>query len=99
PATAYRPSLHDALPIDGIIVADKATLDRARTHLASSRPLPAAAVLVTTTEAMENASTQPGTGFVVEPTPALHDPVAAARAREQRSEEHTSELQSRENIV
>ncbi|NKY31433.1 hypothetical protein [Nocardia gamkensis] len=69
--------------VDGIIVADKATLDRARTHLASSRPLPAAAVLVTTAEVMENASTQHGTGFVVEPTPALHDPVAAAQAREQ----------------
>lgn len=74
--------------VDGIVVADQAALDSARTALAEARPLPAAAVLVTTAESLERQSQagepiESGTGFVVEPTPALHDPKAAADLRDQ----------------
>ncbi|MFF3567941.1 hypothetical protein ACFYXQ_09205 [Nocardia jiangxiensis] len=68
--------------VDGVVVADPAMLDRARQILADARPLPASAVLVTTAESL-HAPTEALNGFVVEPTPALHDPVAAAELREQ----------------
>ncbi|WP_433620882.1 hypothetical protein [Nocardia sp. CA-120079] len=73
---------HPAL-VDGIVVADPTVIDRARQVLADARPLPASAVLVTTAESLQHAPAETGSGFVVEPTPALHDPVAAAELREQ----------------
>ncbi|MGW0802633.1 hypothetical protein [Nonomuraea sp. NPDC002799] len=72
---------HPAL-VDGIVVADQLTLDKARAVLTEARPLPPAAVLVATNALFEG-STEEGIGFVVEPTPALHDPEAAAALREQ----------------
>lgn len=72
---------HPAL-VDGIVVADQATLEKARTVLAETRLLPPAAVLIATAESLEGKSEESGIGFVVEPTPALHDPQAAAELRE-----------------
>lgn len=69
--------------VDGIVVADQAALDTARAVLAEARPLPAAAVLVTTAESLTNEPADAGTGFVVDPTPAMHDPAAAAELRSQ----------------
>lgn len=73
---------HPAL-VDGIIVADQDALDDARAVLAETRPLPAAAVLVATAESLEREPAEQPMGFVVEPTPALHNPQAAADLREQ----------------
>ncbi|MCF6472374.1 hypothetical protein FAF44_28855 [Nonomuraea sp. MG754425] len=73
-----RPAL-----VDGIVVADQLTLDKARAVLAEARPLPPAAVLVATNASFEGSTEEVGIGFVVEPTPALHDPEAAAALREQ----------------
>ncbi|NNH73855.1 hypothetical protein HLB23_29050 [Nocardia uniformis] len=69
--------------VDGIVVPDLSSLERARELLAEARPLPATAVLVATTAALEAEVSEPLDGFVVEPTPALHDPQAAAELREQ----------------
>ncbi|WP_030267225.1 hypothetical protein [Streptomyces violens] len=68
---------------DGIVVPDHETLDKARTLLAQMPQLPDAAVLVSTPEPLETELPQPSSGFVVEPTPALHDVQAAAELREQ----------------
>lgn len=76
---------HPAL-VDGIVVADEITLEKAQTVLAEARPLPSAAVLVATAESLERELEKTGGGFVVEPTPALHDPKAAAELREQAEE-------------
>ncbi|RBQ14480.1 hypothetical protein DP939_40125 [Spongiactinospora rosea] len=73
-----RPAL-----VDGIIVADQLTLDKARAVLAEVRPLPPAAVLVTTAASFEGSAEETENGFVVEPTPALHDLEAAAALQEQ----------------
>jgi hypothetical protein len=77
---------HPAL-VDGIVVADQVDLDKARAVLTEARPLPAAAVLVATAESLDLSSdsdaAQPQIGFVVEPTPALHNPEAAAELRKQ----------------
>ncbi|GAA3809909.1 hypothetical protein GCM10022226_32880 [Sphaerisporangium flaviroseum] len=73
---------HPAL-VDGIVVADQTALEKARAVLAEARLLPSAAVLVATAESLEGEPEQPGIGFVVEPTPALHDPKAAAELGEQ----------------
>ncbi|WP_187285894.1 coiled-coil domain-containing protein [Streptomyces sp. ME109] len=73
---------HPAL-VDGIVVPDQETLDRARTLLARIPQMPAAAVLVSTPEPLETEPSRPSSGFVVEPTPALHDVQAAAELREQ----------------
>ncbi|MBS2532561.1 hypothetical protein KGQ20_07230 [Catenulispora sp. NF23] len=69
--------------VDGIVIADAAVLDKARDVLAEARLLPAAAVLVTTAAELQEEPGGAGVGFVVEPTPALHDPSAAAKLREQ----------------
>ncbi|NUR63269.1 MAG: hypothetical protein HOV87_32115 [Catenulispora sp.] len=73
---------HPAL-VDGIVVADQATLDKAQTALTDAQLLPAAAVLVTTAESLPTEPIELRTGFVVEPTPALHNPKAAAELQEQ----------------
>ncbi|PFX02160.1 hypothetical protein CJ469_02605 [Nocardia farcinica] len=73
---------HPAL-VDGIVVPDRTSLDTARQVLTEARPLPAAAVLVATTDAFAQESVEPAVGFVVEPTPALHDPQIAADLQEQ----------------
>lgn len=73
---------HPAL-VDGIVVADQEALEKARTALTEAQLLPAAAVLVTTAESLQTAPNEPSIGFVVEPTPALHDPTAAAGLRKQ----------------
>ncbi|MFF7025953.1 hypothetical protein ACFY97_33680 [Streptomyces klenkii] len=73
---------HPAL-VDGIVVADQETLDKARAVLTQPPLLPAAAVLVATTEPLHAEPAPPSSGFVVEPTPALHDCEAAAELREQ----------------
>ncbi|MEU2388945.1 hypothetical protein ABZ606_30515 [Streptomyces sp. NPDC012461] len=73
---------HPAL-VDGIVVPDQETLQRARTLLTQMPQLPAAAVLVSTREPLEAEPPQPSNGFVVEPTPALHDSQAAGQLREQ----------------
>jgi hypothetical protein len=69
--------------VDGIVVADQAALDKAATVLTEAQLLPAAAVLVTTAESLKTEPTEPRIGFVVEPTPALHNPKAAGELREQ----------------
>ncbi|MEV4015664.1 hypothetical protein AB0J35_34695 [Nonomuraea angiospora] len=76
---------HPAL-VDGIVVADQTALKKARAVLAEARLLPAAAVLVATVESLEGEPEESGIGFVVEPTPALHDPKAAVELREQAEE-------------
>ncbi len=76
---------HPAL-VDGIVVADQIALEKARAVLAEARLLPSAAVLVATAESLEGDPEESGIGFVVEPTPALHDPKAAAELREQAEE-------------
>lgn len=73
---------HPAL-VDGIVVPDQAALEKAQAVLADAHVLPPAAVFVTTAESLEGQPEIPGAGFVVEPTPALHDPMAAAGLREQ----------------
>ncbi|MDN3356836.1 hypothetical protein [Actinomadura sp. DC4] len=72
---------HPAL-VDGIVVADQVTLEKAREVLAEARLLPPAAVLIATAESLEGEPEESGIGFVVEPTPAMHDPKAAAKLRE-----------------
>lgn len=73
--------------VDGIVVPDQDALEDAWAVLAEARPLPAAAVLVATAESLDiqldREPTQLRSGFVVEPTPALHNPDAAADLRQQ----------------
>ncbi|WP_432110564.1 hypothetical protein [Streptomyces sp. AA1529] len=69
--------------VDGIVVPDHEALDKARILLAQMPQLPDAAVLVSTPEPLETELSPSGSGFVVEPTPALHDVQAAAELREQ----------------
>ncbi|MFF7879090.1 hypothetical protein ACFZDM_33255 [Streptomyces californicus] len=73
---------HPAL-VDGIVVTDQETLRKAQAVLTQNPLLPAAAVLVSTPELLHAEPAPPNSGFVVEPTPALHDSDAAAVLREQ----------------
>ncbi|GAA1280884.1 hypothetical protein [Streptomyces aureus] len=73
---------HPAL-VDGIVVTDPDTLRKAQAVLAQNPLLPAAAVLVSTPGPLHAEPAPPNSGFVVEPTPALHDCDAAAALREQ----------------
>ncbi|OLT40092.1 hypothetical protein BJF85_25405 [Saccharomonospora sp. CUA-673] len=67
--------------LDGIVVTDETQLVTAQEVLTEARPLPGAAILVTTAESLGNGPAATGAGFVVEPTPAMHDPAAATELR------------------
>ncbi|WP_224275661.1 hypothetical protein [Streptomyces sp. LS1784] len=69
--------------VDGVIVADESALDRACQVLQQRRPLPAAAVAIGTGDRFANTVPSDQSGrTVVEPTPAMHDELAAGRERE-----------------
>src|SRR5690606_41862978 len=92
-------SLHDALPIFDLADAgDPAFLDHVDRHLRDAGLTPSAsssklARALTTTAP---AATAPRSPAAAAPAPA---PSPAAAPKKKRSEEHTSELQSRENLV
>ncbi|MEU8924240.1 hypothetical protein AB0D10_25400 [Kitasatospora sp. NPDC048545] len=69
--------------VDGVIVTDESALEKARQFLEELRPLPAAAVAIGTGNRFANTVPSDQAGrTVVEPTPAMHDELAAARERE-----------------
>src|SRR5690606_39975576 len=83
---SYTLSLHDALPIS---VRDSDTF-------------PARQVVATVSDSRRVSDTSPARQGIPRlrcPTPAQRGTVPQPRPARQRSEEHTSELQSRENLV
>ncbi|KQV20873.1 MULTISPECIES: hypothetical protein [unclassified Kitasatospora] len=86
--------------VDGVIVTDESELEKARQFLEELRPLPAAAVAIGTGNRFANMAPSDRAGrTVVEPTPAMHDELAAAREREiveVRIRETSEEIQQQE---
>src|SRR5207302_4277161 len=94
PSDRYTPSLHDALPISG---AGAAGLDRDLLGTDQIvRRLRAPADQLVVDIARPGAHVEDALGVVVEQ---LVVPHVVRAGRDDRSEEHTSELQSRENLV
>src|SRR5690606_40804571 len=93
PRTAiYTLSLHDALPIYTVVVAKiacRGDAERPRRAL-EKRP---SGIVVARRRNLKDGTRKDALGQVVDPLE------AAPSVRRRRSEEHTSELQSRENLV
>lgn len=62
--------------LDGIIVANRELLDKARAIIDEARPLPMAAITVAVGDELHH-DAEAENRFVIQPTPALHDPSAA----------------------
>ncbi|MEV7121554.1 hypothetical protein [Kitasatospora griseola] len=106
-AQSVDPADHDAILaarpelVDGVVVTDPASLDRAREALAAAALLPRSTVAVGTAAALiAPIEGEPGF-FLVPPNPAMHNETAAdderreLRARATAREEHIRELAAR----
>ncbi|MEV4560241.1 hypothetical protein AB0K51_25045 [Kitasatospora sp. NPDC049285] len=106
-AQSVDPADHDAILaarpelVDGVVVTDPASLDRAREALAAAALLPRSTVAVGTSAALiAPIEGEPGF-FLVPPNPAMHNEIAAdderreLRARATAREEHIRELAAR----
>ncbi|MFJ5234971.1 hypothetical protein ACIQBJ_34410 [Kitasatospora sp. NPDC088391] len=106
-AQSVDPADHDAILaarpelVDGVVVTDPASLDRAREALAAAALLPRSTVAVGTTAALIAPIEGAPAFFLVPPNPAMHNETAAdderraLRTRATAREEHIRELAAR----
>jgi hypothetical protein len=91
--------------LDGIVVETEHDLTRAREILEKGRPHPAGAVFIGLSSSLLDAPEAEVPGFVVEPSPALYDPQAAAilreeiRTRVEENEREATDLQNRQRAA
>ncbi|MFF0298775.1 hypothetical protein ACFYST_35480 [Kitasatospora sp. NPDC004614] len=106
-AQSVDPADHDAILaarpelVDGVVVTDPSSLDRAREALAAAALLPRSTVAVGTAAALTAPIEAEPAFFLVPPNPAMHNETAAdderreLRARATAREEHIRELAAR----
>ncbi|BAJ27411.1 MULTISPECIES: hypothetical protein [Kitasatospora] len=106
-AQSVDPADHDAILaarpelVDGVVVTDPASLDRAREALAAAALLPRSTVAVGTAAALIAPIREEPAFFLVPPNPAMHNETAAdderraLRTRATAREEHIRELAAR----